>query len=84
MVIDDFAFGDGQPLEVQQGKIVTWQNEDSVRHTVTSEDDVFSSDGLQPGDSFQQQFDEPGEYPYFCNIHPDRMEGTIVVLPADG
>ena len=35
VVIDDFAFGDGEPVEVQAGELITWQNDDSVRHTVT-------------------------------------------------
>jgi plastocyanin len=34
-------------------------------------------------DTFSQTFTAPGEYDYFCSIHP-RMVGKIVVKPAGG
>eukprot|EP00004_Rigifila_ramosa_P007989 TRINITY_DN1917_c0_g1_i1.p1 TRINITY_DN1917_c0_g1~~TRINITY_DN1917_c0_g1_i1.p1 ORF type:complete len:429 (+),score=95.09 TRINITY_DN1917_c0_g1_i1:39-1325(+) len=36
---------------------------------------------LGPGASFSVHFSEPGEFPYFCYIHPG-MSGSITVLPA--
>src|SRR5690606_30994414 len=66
VVIDDFAFGDGTPVEVQAGELITWQNDDSIRHTVTddTENPEFSSDAIQPGDTFSITFDEPGTFQY--------------------
>lgn len=84
VVIDDFAFGDGTPVEVEVGQLVTWRNDDSVRHTVTddTENPEFSSDAIQPGDTFSITFDEPGTFRYHCSIHPDRMMGELTVVEA--
>ena len=84
VVIDDFAFGDGEPVEVQAGELITWQNDDSVRHTVTddTENPEFSSDAIQPGDTFSITFDEPGTFQYHCSIHPDRMQGELIISEA--
>lgn len=81
--IDNFAFVDGT-IEVEVGTTVTWVNGDATRHTVTSGADD-AADGRFDGDipaggSFSVTFDEPGEYPYFCDIHPT-MTGTVIVRP---
>jgi plastocyanin len=72
------------PIEVKVGKTVTWINNDSSRHTVTSSSndnsDTFDSDILRPGETFSFTFDKEGQYPYFCTLHPN-MAGTVVVLP---
>ena len=84
VVIDDFTFGDGTPVEIQAGELITWQNDDSIRHTVTDDTDnpEFSSDAIQPGDTFSITFDEPGTFQYHCSIHPDRMQGELVIGEA--
>jgi len=66
------------PVEVKVGKTVTWINDDSGRHTVTSKDGVFDSGMMGKGQSFSFTFDKAGEYPYFCSPHPN-MVGTVVV-----
>ena len=33
---------------------------------------------MNPGDMFKYKFDVPGEYPYFCTLHP-WMTGTVIV-----
>ena len=78
VTIADHAF---QPhtLVVATGATVTWQNDDSVAHTVTSSGGWFDSGQLAPGDSFDHQFDKPGTLRYQCNNHPD-MEGVVIVL----
>jgi plastocyanin len=61
---------------------VTWINDDSGRHTVTSKDDgVFDSGMMGKGQSFSFTFDKAGEYPYFCSPHPG-MVGTVVVTES--
>ncbi len=66
------------PVEVKVGETVTWVNDDSGRHTVTSKDGVFDSGMMGKGQSFSFIFDKAGEYPYFCEPHPN-MVGTVVV-----
>ncbi len=72
-----FAFGP-EALAVPVGTRVTWRNEDPTAHTVTSKDGSFGSDPLASGTAFSTTFDQPGEYRYFCAIHPT-MEGVIRV-----
>jgi len=66
------------PVEVKVGETVTWINDDSGRHTVTSKDGVFDSGMMGKGQSFSFTFDKAGQYPYFCSPHPN-MVGTVVV-----
>jgi len=76
--IVDFAFGP-KTLGISVGETVTWtNNETGVPHTVVSDDGVWESDTLRPGDSFSFTFDQPGTYTYFCSIHP-AMTATITV-----
>jgi plastocyanin len=69
------------PVEVKVGETVTWVNDDSARHTVTSKDGVFDSRMMGKGQSFSFTFDKAGEYPYFCEPHPN-MVGTVVVTES--
>jgi plastocyanin len=69
------------PVEVKVGETVTWINDDSGRHTVTSKDGVFDSGMMGKGQSFSFTFDKAGEYPYFCSPHPG-MVGTVVVTES--
>jgi plastocyanin len=69
------------PVEVKVGETVTWINDDSGRHTVTSKDGVFDSGMMGKGQSFSFTFDKAGEYPYFCEPHPN-MVGTVVVTES--
>ena len=69
------------PVEVKVGETVTWINDDSGRHTVTSKDGTFDSGVMGKGQSFSYTFDKAGEYPYFCSPHPG-MVGTVVVTES--
>jgi len=76
--IEDFVFGPAQ-LNVNVGDTVTWtNNEDGIPHTATSDDGVWDSKNLNPGDTFSFTFDTPGTYTYHCSIHP-KMTATITV-----
>lgn len=77
IVISGFAFTGASTAQV--GDTVTVTNQDSVSHTWTSRDDVFDSGTLSNGEIFEFTFDEPGEYGFFCEIHPTTMNGRIVV-----
>lgn len=68
---------------IDSGKQVTWVNEDSAFHSVTSgfynePTDLFDSGHLDPFESFTFEFDKPGTYDYFCTLHP-WMEGQVIV-----
>ena len=68
-------------LVVAPGTTVTWTNADDSPHTVREKDGKFKSAALDTDDKFSQTFAAPGEYEYFCSIHP-YMTGKIVVKPA--
>jgi plastocyanin len=69
------------PVEVKVGETVTWINDDSGRHAVTSMDGVFNSGMMGKGQLFSYTFDKAGEYPYHCEPHPN-MVGTVVVTES--
>jgi plastocyanin len=59
--------------------IVTWTNDDSIQHTVTSDEEgLFDSGPLSPGDTIDNAFDTPGEFGYHCSIHPWMTGGVMV------
>jgi plastocyanin len=66
---------------VASGTTVTWKNDDDSPHSVREKDGKFKSAALDTDDTFSQTFTAPGEYEYFCSIHP-YMTGKIVVKPA--
>ncbi len=79
-------------LTVHVGDTVTWINSDgSIPHTVTAgwpdSDSIgtdypgghgFDSDFMSGGATFEHTFEEPGEYDYFCLLHP-WMIGSVTV-----
>jgi plastocyanin len=75
--IDNFSFGPAA-ITVSVGTTVTWINRDDIPHTVVSTDKVFKSKVLDTDEKFSFTFTKPGEYPYFCSIHP-KMTGEVVV-----
>jgi len=75
--IDNFSYTPST-LVVAAGTTVTWTNDDDDVHTVIEKDRKFKSAALDTHDSFAQTFTTPGEYDYFCSLHP-QMVGKIVV-----
>lgn len=72
-------------VTVDVGGEVIWSNSDLAAHTITSgvlteggPDGVFDSGLLSPGVDFSHKFEEAGEYPYFCLVHP-WMAGLVIV-----
>ncbi len=71
-------------VSVSVGDEVTWSNDDSAAHTVTSgtpadgPDGNFDSSLFMAGNTFSVTFDEAGDYPYFCMVHP-WMTGNVSV-----
>ncbi|MBA3728383.1 MAG: cupredoxin domain-containing protein [Actinobacteria bacterium] len=77
VVIQGFVFRP-PTLDVPAQTEITWVNRDATSHTVTARDGSFDSDILDGGGTFSAGFDVPGEFAYFCKIHPG-MEGVIRV-----
>ena len=65
-------------ISVSKGATVTWTNNDSVAHTVTSDNGKFNSSQLSNGGKFQFTFSESGTFSYHCSIHPS-MTGKVIV-----
>ena len=71
---------------VSIGSNVTWINNDSQFHTITSgtePDDPnvgqkFESEALSPKETFSYISNETGTFSYFCQLHPT-MKGKIIV-----
>ncbi len=76
VAIDNFAFTP-KVMTVKAGATVLWTNKDDIPHTVTSDNNVFSSPVLDTNQSFQFKFASSGKFAYFCKLHP-RMTGVVV------
>lgn len=69
---------------VSVGGTVTWTNDDTAAHTVTSgtptdgPDGTFDSSIVMSGATFEYTFEEAGQYDYFCIVHP-WMTGKVSV-----
>lgn len=70
-------------LRVPAGTVVRWINRDPVGHTVTSDDDDWSSSLIGPGDVFERTFETPGTHPYHCIPHPYMKARVVVLAPGD-
>ena len=77
VTIDNFVFEPAK-LTIKAGTTVTWPNRDDIPHTVAAKDRSFKSKAMDTDDSYSFTFATPGEYEYFCSLHP-HMTGTIVV-----
>jgi plastocyanin len=69
---------------VSVGGTVTWTNNDTAAHTITSgtptdgPDGMFDSSIVMSGATFEYTFEEAGQYDYFCIVHP-WMTGKVTV-----
>jgi plastocyanin len=89
VAIQNFSFTP-QTLTVKAGTKVTWTNNDTTVHDVTSTNgpaidaattSLFSSGTLNGGQSFSYTFTKAGTYYYECTIHASMatMHATVVV-----
>ncbi len=75
------------PVNIAIGDTVTWMNDDTAAHTSTSGSAADGPDGnwdsslVMVDQSFSHTFDEAGEFPYFCMVHP-WMTGMVIVSEA--
>ena len=78
--IDNFAFTPAM-ITVPVGTRVEWVNHDDVPHTVTSDGGhgLLKSQALDTDDRYSVTFEKPGEYPYYCAVHP-HMRAKVMVI----
>lgn len=77
-----FAFSPAT-ITIKVGTTVTWTNNTSVPHTVTSDDNTTFDSGLNTpiaanGGTFSFTFTKAGTFAYHCQIHPF-MKATVIV-----
>ncbi|MFF7356492.1 MULTISPECIES: cupredoxin domain-containing protein [Streptomyces] len=79
VAIKNFAFSPAT-LKIKAGTTVTWTNEDTDAHTVTSAGSggPLHSPALATHGTYTHTFTKPGSYGYVCTIHPF-MTGTVEV-----
>jgi plastocyanin len=68
-------------ITIKAGSSITWLNCEPAgtpSHTTTSDQGVWNSPLLAPGDAFTQTFNTPGTFPYICAVHPF-MTASITV-----
>lgn len=68
------------------GSPIVVSNDGELPHTLTAVDGSFNSDELQPGETFEITFDEPGVFEVFCTLHGsasgEGMSGVLIVGEA--
>jgi len=80
--IVNFAFSPAA-ITVHPGDTITWTNQDSAPHTVTTSSgpQALNSPNLSQGQSWSFTFSAVGTYSYYCAVHPD-MRAQVVVKAA--
>ena len=64
-------------VEVRPGQAVRWVFSGAMEHDVVAEDGSFVSE-LQTTGEYVHVFEQAGEYPYDCSVHPE-MTGVVTV-----
>ena len=84
-------------ITIFSGDSVTWHNADTAFHTITSvsqtgenalpiqddEDGVFDSGFFTAGESYTRDFNDLGDFYYYCSLHP-WMNGVVHVVKNTG
>ncbi|MBL7015454.1 MAG: PEFG-CTERM sorting domain-containing protein [Nitrosopumilus sp.] len=82
-------------ITIYPGDSITWSNGDSAFHTITSVsassietgdfevDGIFDSGFFTAGKSYTRQFNDQGDFYYFCSLHP-YMNGVVHVTTNPG
>ena len=70
-------------ITVKAGTTVTWTNHDNFTHSVQVLDGGLPTDPhvMEPGQAATLTFPAAGTYHYQCHLHPQNMQGTVVVSP---
>lgn len=77
IVIKDFAYT--VPETVAPGATIMVRNDDSVGHTVTSDESGLFDVAVGPGEEVELTVPaQAGEYPFFCKPHPYMVSMLVV------
>ncbi|WP_449283092.1 cupredoxin domain-containing protein [Leucobacter sp.] len=68
---------DPPEVEIAPGQAVRWVFEGPAEHDVVADDGSFVSELMTAG-SYTHLFEEAGEFPYLCSVHPE-MTGVVRV-----
>jgi plastocyanin len=79
---------DPSTLEVPVGTELVLSNVGGLPHSLRASDDSFSipviepgaEQGRFPGGSDSTTLTTPGEFEFYCELHPDEMRGTVTVV----
>ncbi len=84
---DDFFFP--TKVTISRGQTVVWTNNGGEQHTINANPgtekckpisgEAFDSPAVNPGETFERTFNNPGTFAYHCEIHGCPMKGTIIV-----
>jgi plastocyanin len=67
-------------ITVAVGTTVTWNNNDGIAHTSTSDTGVWDTGNIPAGGSTTTTFNTAGQFPYHCTYHLAMgMKGMVVV-----
>jgi len=77
VAIEKFAFAPRE-ITVAPGTTIVWSNRDETPHTLIANDGSFVSKAMDTDDHYEHTFAAPGDYPYFCTLHPF-MTGVVHV-----
>ena len=77
VVIDNFSFKPNV-ITVAPGTHIVFKNQDDLPHTVVVPGMKIKSPMMDTDGTYEADFEKPGEYKYFCGIHP-MMTGKVVV-----
>ncbi len=77
VAVRDFAYAPGN-LQVPVGATVTWTNYDDAPHTATAKSGSWDTGILNKNEKNAITFDTPGEYEYYCKVHPDMIARLTV------
>ncbi|MGH2809097.1 MAG: cupredoxin domain-containing protein [Actinomycetota bacterium] len=73
---------DPEELSVAAGGSVEFVNEDDFEHSFTVTDTDVEEELEEPGSvTVDLSSLEEGSYDFFCEYHPDEMQGTLEITP---
>ena len=77
VTIDNFSFKP-EVITVKPGTHIIFKNQDDLPHTVVIPDMKVASPMMDTDGSYDADFEKPGEFKYFCGVHP-MMTGKVIV-----
>ena len=79
VTISNFTYSPST-INVSVGDTVTWRNNDSAPHTVTSDTGTeLQSSSIAQGGTYQHIFATAGSYSYHCTIHSTMPHASVAV-----